>query len=187
MELFLGEKLLSALHFASIAHRNQLRKGPSNIPYISHPAAVGMILWKAGYSEDVATTGILHDVIEDTEFGYDDIKEKFGEQIADWVQDVSENADLPYEQKKIAYLDHLETAPEEAKAVSGADLLANRYSMIEEERNGFRLWKLWERQIEFDLRRLSILSTANLPFFDELSQVTKKAHEFYRDGGPGNK
>lgn len=186
MELFLGEKLLSALHYASIAHRNQLRKGPSNIPYISHPAAVGMILWKAGYSEDITAAGILHDVIEDTEFGYDDIKQKFGARVADLVKDVSENLDLPYEERKNAYLDHLETAPDEAKAISGADLLANRYSMIEEERNGFRFWKVWKRQIEFDLRRLSILSSANLPFFDELSQITKQAHEFYKDGGSGN-
>ncbi len=187
MDKFLGEKILKALHFSSIAHEGQYRKGPRHIPYFSHPAAVGMILWKAGFSEDVVTAGILHDVIEDTRFGYQDIEKEFGSQVADWVQDVSENMELPREEKKTAYLDHLENAPIEAKAISGADLLANRYSMIEEEKNGFRMWKFWERQIQFDLRRLGILEKAHLPFFEELKQVTKQAHEFYQDGRPGNK
>jgi (p)ppGpp synthase/HD superfamily hydrolase len=55
-----------AVEFAAYAHREQKRKG-TEIPYISHPFAVGMILQQAGCEEEVVAAGILHDTLEDTE------------------------------------------------------------------------------------------------------------------------
>lgn len=181
MDIFLGETVLKALHFASIAHRDQLRRGPNKIPYISHTAAVGHILWKASYSEDVTAAGILHDVIEDTKFGYEDIEKEFGKHIADWVQDVSEDGALPLPQRKQAYLDHLETAPLEAKAISAADLMSNRYTMVLEMKQGFKMWRNWEIAIKFDLRRLEILKQGPaIPFMEELEQVMQQVHSHYK-------
>jgi hypothetical protein len=127
---YLSQNIIKALEFASIAHRNQARVGPDKVPYISHPAAVGMVLWKAGFTDEVVMAGILHDVIEDTDYTYDDIQREFGKQIADWVAEVSEDAALPHDEKKEQYLTQLAAASMEAKAVSAADLLANRYSML---------------------------------------------------------
>ncbi len=63
-----------AIIFAAKAHRNQTRKG-TDIPYITHPFAVGMYLQKANCSEEVIAAGILHDTLEDTETTYNDLKE----------------------------------------------------------------------------------------------------------------
>ncbi len=126
---YLSEKTLEALEFAAMAHRIQQRKGAEHIPYISHPAMVGTILAREGFAEHVVITGILHDVIEDTEFGYDDIEKRFGKKIADLVTDVSEDKSLEYIERKQLYLDHLKEAPEDALAVSMADSMANLMSI----------------------------------------------------------
>ena len=42
----------TAIEVALEAHKNQFRKG-TNIPYITHPLAVGIILAKAGFSDEV--------------------------------------------------------------------------------------------------------------------------------------
>jgi len=55
-----------AIIVAAQAHHGQYRKG-TQIPYITHPFAVGMLLAQAGCKEHVIAGGILHDTVEDTE------------------------------------------------------------------------------------------------------------------------
>jgi Domain of unknown function (DUF6946)/HD domain len=57
-----------ALALASIAHNGVCRKG-TTIPYILHPVHVARLLERHGFSEDVVLAGLLHDVLEDGEFG----------------------------------------------------------------------------------------------------------------------
>ena len=61
-------KIQHAIRFAIKTHeiyQKQKRKG-KDIPYIIHTLTVGLILAKAGVSEDVVIAGILHDTIEDS-------------------------------------------------------------------------------------------------------------------------
>lgn len=132
--MHLSDKTLEALEFASLAHRIQTRKGAEHIPYISHPAMVGTILAQENFGENIVIAGILHDVIEDTDFGYNDIAERFGKEVADIVQHVSEDKSLHYLERKQKYLDNLKTAPESALAVSMADSMANLMSIAVYER-----------------------------------------------------
>ena len=125
----LSEKVLEALEFAALAHKTQMRKGPQEVPYISHPAMVGTILARAGFSEQAIIAGVLHDVIEDTPFRYEDIEQRFGTEVADLVQHVSEDKTLPHLERKQLYLSNLETAPLDALAVSMADSMANLMSL----------------------------------------------------------
>ena len=74
-----------ALQIASIAHEGQYRKN-TKIPYIAHPVAVGMILQKAGYSEEMVAAGILHDTVEDTDITMEDIEREFGLEVARIVE-----------------------------------------------------------------------------------------------------
>lgn len=78
-----------AIEFAAYAHRNQLRKG-TEIPYISHPFGVGMILLEAKCNEEVIIAGLLHDTLEDTETTEDDIHSRFGSEVLRLVQGASE-------------------------------------------------------------------------------------------------
>jgi (p)ppGpp synthase/HD superfamily hydrolase len=58
-------KSKKAIRFATKTHeiyQKQKRKG-KDIPYITHPLAVGLILARANASEDVVVAGIVHDTI----------------------------------------------------------------------------------------------------------------------------
>ncbi|MDQ6968829.1 MAG: bifunctional (p)ppGpp synthetase/guanosine-3',5'-bis(diphosphate) 3'-pyrophosphohydrolase [Mariprofundaceae bacterium] len=81
------ELLNRAYVFAAQAHAEQRRS--SGELYITHPLAVADIL--ASLKLDVATvvTGLLHDTVEDTHIGLDDIRERFGEDIAKLVDGVT--------------------------------------------------------------------------------------------------
>jgi len=81
------ELLNRAYVFAAQAHAEQRRS--SGEMYITHPLAVADIL--ASLKLDVATiaTGLLHDTVEDTHISLDDIRERFGEDIAKLVDGVT--------------------------------------------------------------------------------------------------
>ncbi len=57
-----------ALALAALVHRAQTRKG-TRVPYVMHPVHVAMLLTKYGYDEPLAVAGVLHDVLEDMDFG----------------------------------------------------------------------------------------------------------------------
>jgi (p)ppGpp synthase/HD superfamily hydrolase len=57
----------TAIEVALEAHKNQFRKG-TKIPYVTHPLAVGIILAKAGFPDEVIAAGILHDTKTETFF-----------------------------------------------------------------------------------------------------------------------
>lgn len=67
------EYILQAYEFAKEAHKKDIRL--SGEPYISHPVAATEIL--LSLSPDISTLQacLMHDVIEDTEFTYEDIQE----------------------------------------------------------------------------------------------------------------
>ena len=73
-----------ALNYASEAHKNQFRKG-SDIPYITHPVEVADIIASFTDDEEMIATGLLHDVVEDTDRTEEDIRACFGDRIADMV------------------------------------------------------------------------------------------------------
>lgn len=76
-----------AIDFANKKHEGQKRK--SGEPYFIHPleTAIYLLEWKMDI--DTVIGGIFHDLIEDTETTWEEIKEKFNETIADLVKIVS--------------------------------------------------------------------------------------------------
>lgn len=73
-----------ALDIAIDAHKDQRRK--SGEPYIYHPIAVATIVAKEiGLGGTSIACALLHDVIEDSDYTYEDLKKIFGEKIADIV------------------------------------------------------------------------------------------------------
>lgn len=79
--------IMKAARFADEAHLEQLRK--SGEPYIIHPFSVAKILVGFGMDASTVCAGLLHDVIEDTKYTYDDIKENFSPTIATIVEGVT--------------------------------------------------------------------------------------------------
>ena len=121
----MSQRVFQAIEFATKAHTGQFRKG-TKVPYILHPLGVAKILIEAGCSEDVVVAGILHDTVEDSSTGIDDIRRDFGEGIARLVEGASEpDKSDTWENRKQHTIDILETAPMDAVYVSLADKLNN--------------------------------------------------------------
>ena len=73
-----------AFDFANEAHKNVRRR--SGEPYMLHPIAVAQIVVDdigLGYKSIAAA--LLHDVVEDTDYTVDDIRERFGDKVASLV------------------------------------------------------------------------------------------------------
>ena len=82
-----AQRLFTAFTYADSAHHGQLRK--SGEPYIIHPLSVAEIIVQMGLDTDSICAGLLHDCIEDTEFGYREIENKFGTSVAELVDGVT--------------------------------------------------------------------------------------------------
>jgi (p)ppGpp synthase/HD superfamily hydrolase len=141
-----GTLIERAIRVAYRAHRNQVRKG-TQLPYTSHPLAVGILLLRLGRSDEAVAAAILHDTVEDTELTLDDIRSQFGETVAEIVKGCSEpDKSLPWEERKAHTIEFLKTAPLDVRLVSCADKLHNLRETIEEyERSGEELWRRFRR------------------------------------------
>ena len=76
-----------AYYFGKKAHDGQFRK--SGEPYFIHPVAVANILCDMELDIETIIAGLLHDVVEDTEYTYEDIEREFSKEIADLVDGVT--------------------------------------------------------------------------------------------------
>ncbi len=142
-----GFLLDKAAAFAAKAHLGQVRKG-TDIPYISHPYAVGLILQGARCREEVVAAGILHDLLEDTAVNLEQIQKEFGPEVAAIVEGCSEpeHNELPWETRKEHTINYLKSAPVEIRMVACADKLHNVRSMlVDYQQAGEELWKRFKR------------------------------------------
>jgi GTP diphosphokinase / guanosine-3',5'-bis(diphosphate) 3'-diphosphatase len=76
-----------AYDYAKQMHEGQTRS--SGEPYYTHPVEVASILAEMKMDTGTIVTAILHDTLEDTKATYEDLKKKFGEEVADLVNGVS--------------------------------------------------------------------------------------------------
>lgn len=97
------EKQMNLLHeaynFAAYAHKDQLRK--SGEPYISHPVAVARIVAEElELGANPVMAAFLHDVVEDCPYSIDEIRERFGDDVAFLVGVVTKQKRAQYDQSK---------------------------------------------------------------------------------------
>ncbi|MEH7223259.1 HD domain-containing protein [Bacillus sp. JJ1566] len=135
-----------AIIMASKAHDGQYRK-LTNIPYITHPLSVGHILMKINARDALVAAGILHDTVEDTEITLEDIRDGFGDEVAELVSGCSEpDKSLPWEARKEHTISFLRAASEDTRMVVCADKLHNIRSIIYDyEKQGEEVWQRFSR------------------------------------------
>ena len=76
-----------AFYLAKKAHKGQKRK--SGKPYFTHPLAAAKMLAERGLDEVVVTSGLLHDVIEDTDISRKEIEKLFGKEVYTLIEGVT--------------------------------------------------------------------------------------------------
>jgi len=75
-------------------HRGQFRR--SGDPYITHPLAVATIVAELGMEEPTICAALLHDTVEDTALGLDDVRRDFGEEVTMLVDGVTKLDKVKY-------------------------------------------------------------------------------------------
>ncbi len=128
---YLDSSLLDrAIVFACEAHRNVERKG-KGFPYIIHPLEAMSIVSTITSDQELLAAACLHDVIEDTEYTYEDIKERFGERVADLVNAETDqvfpnmSSSESWHLRKEAAIKHLAEASRDVQIVAIGDKLSN--------------------------------------------------------------
>ena len=84
--------------FAKEGHKDQKRN--SGEPYIIHPLQVALILADLNMDDATIMAGLMHDVLEDTECSFDQMKELFGEEVTRLVDGVTKLKNLKYKTKQ---------------------------------------------------------------------------------------
>jgi (p)ppGpp synthase/HD superfamily hydrolase len=141
-------KLERALRWAAVAHDGQVRRG-EKIPYFEHVVGVAMILDRLGFDESVVIAGLLHDVVEDTEVTLDQVRDRFGDEVARTVESCSEiktdeqGRKRPWIDRKRDHLKALAGAPIEVAAVILADKLHNLLSIACDLEEGRPVWSIF--------------------------------------------
>lgn len=93
------ERLIAAFRLARKAHQNQKRK--TGEPYILHPIAVANIAAEELMLDvNPVMAAFLHDVVEDTSYTLDDIRNQFGDDVAFLVDVVTKRKKDKYRSTK---------------------------------------------------------------------------------------
>lgn len=91
--------------FAKGAHEGQFRK--SGEPFIMHPVEVAIILSGLRMDSDTLRAAVLHDTVEDTEYTLEDVRQKFGDTVAELVDGVTKINSLEIESLSHAQVNNL--------------------------------------------------------------------------------
>ena len=134
-------KLLEAAQFAARKHHGQHRKGATAEPYIVHPLGVARYLSEVGQvtDYDVLIAAILHDTLEDTETTPEEITELFGAEVCGFVQEVTDDKDLPKQRRKELQIEHAPHLSHSAKQVKLADKISNITDIVKNPAVGWSL------------------------------------------------
>ncbi|NLY46496.1 MAG: bifunctional (p)ppGpp synthetase/guanosine-3',5'-bis(diphosphate) 3'-pyrophosphohydrolase [Tissierella sp.] len=97
--------IIRAFTLGEAAHDGQKRN--SGESFFIHPFNVAMILADLNMDTQTIIAGLLHDVIEDTDYSYEDLAGEFGEEIADLVDGVTKLKNLNYKTKQESQAENL--------------------------------------------------------------------------------
>ncbi len=124
------DKYNKTLLFAANKHNNQKLPG-SELPYLSHVVSVAMEVTIAGYNTPgfdipfAMTVALLHDTMEDTNASYIEVKNIFGEEVADSVLALTKFQNLEKAIQMQNSLDRIKDLKHEVWAVKLADRISN--------------------------------------------------------------
>ena len=145
-----------AIKFAVDSHAGTERRG-KGFPYIVHPMEAMEIVSTITSDQNLLSAAVLHDTVEDTSVTIEDIRAEFGDIIAGIVEAESDkyqegvSEEDSWHDRKLAAIQRLAKAPQEAKIVALGDKLSNMraiardYAVI-----GDDLWQIFHAKDKKD-------------------------------------
>lgn len=130
-------RIEQAIRAASVLHKDQLRRGDTPLPYVTHLSAVAWLTRDYTDDEDVVIAAWLHDALEDSGYTGTEMEEDFGSRVRILVETVTEpreieGKELTWKERKDAYLEQLKKGPEEALIIAAADKIHNMRCIVEQ-------------------------------------------------------
>ena len=123
-----GPLIDEAKQLAGKAHEGQFRKY-SGMPYKIHPVEVATIVQTVeGHTDEMIAAALLHDVVEDTEYSFEDIAEAVSPEVAELVRgltEVSQPQDGNRAVRKAKDRDFLAQQSAEVQTIKYADIISN--------------------------------------------------------------
>jgi len=163
------ENLWEGLNFAFLKY-DSLKRKSKDLPYVIHPIRVTMILRAAGFSEfkdkNLFLAALFHDLLEDTDLTFEELRAKFGDEVALIVKELSK----PDNMSKTDWLSSFITASKRAKIIKMADRIDNLMDMADTKWNN-------EKQKLYAEQGLIILDTcggANSRLAHKLEEVIEQ-------------
>lgn len=154
----------AAIHFMFRALNDKKRK-KEDIALAFHSVSVAAMLLEEGCDTDTVLSGLLHDVIEDSDCTYEEVLNKFGKEIADNVMMLSEDLSISdFKERKIEFMKRLESVPDNIILAEIADKLQNLLSDYE----------LYKRDGKKALATLSTTYEMNKWYYEEMLKVFEK-------------
>ena len=120
-----------AFNFASQRHSKQRRKGEAQEPYINHLAEVALLVTEAtkGKDPNLVAAALLHDTIEDTDTTREQLAICFNYDIANLVNEVTDDKTLLKEERKKLQITTASKKTQRAKILKLADKTSNLRSI----------------------------------------------------------
>ncbi len=176
MELSLIEK---ATMLAVEGHKGQKRL--HGAPYVVHPFIVAVKLLKYDFEDHVVAAALVHDLLEDTSITESRIKTELGDSVVNIVKGLTENKELPWRERKLAYIELVRKGSDDVKAVSLGDKVHNMENMfVAYGLIGAEIWDRFGRgkseRIWFEMKMIEMFEDVKWrhPLLDEYRDLVGK-------------
>ncbi len=177
-------RILAAANFAAERHAAQRRKGHTAEPYVNHLLEVAELLARMMDSLDanLIIAALLHDTIEDVGVTREEIAERFGEDVASLVAEVTDDKSLPKETRKALQIEKASGKSARAQALGAADKIANVRSIASSPPAN---WS-FERRVEYVRWARQVVGRyGQLParLAAEFERINAQLQEWEKSGG----
>ena len=177
-------QILAAARFAAERHAAHRRKGPTAEPYVNHLLEVAELLARTADHLDtnLIVAALLHDTIEDVGVTREEIAERFGEDVASLVAEVTDDKSLPKEIRKALQVEHAPAKSPRAQSLGAADKIANVRSVVTSPPAN---WS-FDRRVEYvrwARRVVERYDQIDARLAEEFRQVSADLQEWEKSGG----
>ena len=172
-----------ALRFARRAHLGQHRK-QTHEQFVEHPIAVANLISEAGHDGPILAAAYLHDVVEKTEVEPSEIRERFGAEVAEVVEALTDDDSVEgYGERKRALRRQVIDSGRDSVLIYAADRVANmrdwrKVAPQQREEIGARLGTTLEERLDLWTEDLEDLSAHDpeMPFLAEMELELRALH-----------